>query len=183
MSTNIFMTIDSLDPATGGPAKSVRYLSEVLIEHGINTELYINKAIPDSIPKEYEKLTFSNKNVIPLLINKIIILEQNLALLNNQELKNIVIHNHGLWLPINRRASYLARNYDIPLIISTRGMLEPWAMNYHYWRKKLAWLLYQQKDLETANVIHATSNQEAKNIRSLGLKLPIAVIPNKNCGR
>ena len=39
-------------------------------------------------------------------------------------------------------------------------------------------LLFQKKDLQMADCIHATSNSEAKNIRALGFTNPIALIPN-----
>lgn len=57
-------------------------------------------------------------------------------------------------------------------------MLEPWAVNHRAWKKRLAWWLYQRRDLQTARVLHATAAQEADNLRRLGLSQPIAVIPN-----
>lgn len=90
----------------------------------------------------------------------------------------VLIHDHGLWLPTNHAAATVARRRGIPLIVSPRGMLEPWAVNHHAWKKRLAWQLYQRRDLETARVLHATAPQEAENLRRLGLTQPIAVIPN-----
>ena len=57
-------------------------------------------------------------------------------------------------------------------------MLEPWAMSFRAWKKKLAWSLYQKRDLESAALLVATSAQEAESIRKVGLRQPIAVIPN-----
>ena len=57
-------------------------------------------------------------------------------------------------------------------------MLEPWALNNNLIKKKIAWHLYQKRDLNFADVIHATAEQEAENLRKLGLKQPIAIIPN-----
>ena len=93
-------------------------------------------------------------------------------------LKNGLFHDHGLWLPLNHTVARLARQLNIPLIISPRGMLEPWAMNHKAWKKRLAWLLYQRRDLESAAVLHATAEQEAASFRQLGLRQPIAIIPN-----
>lgn len=39
-------------------------------------------------------------------------------------------------------------------------------------------MLYQKRDLAGATLLHAASNAEANNIRALGFKQPIAVIPN-----
>jgi glycosyltransferase involved in cell wall biosynthesis len=57
-------------------------------------------------------------------------------------------------------------------------MLEPWAINNSKWKKKLAWALYQKRDLQRATAFHATAHSEAESIRRLGFKQPIAVIPN-----
>jgi glycosyltransferase involved in cell wall biosynthesis len=57
-------------------------------------------------------------------------------------------------------------------------MLGAWALNHGRWKKKLAWWTYQHRDLLSADAFHATSQQEADEIRALGLKQPIAVIPN-----
>lgn len=57
-------------------------------------------------------------------------------------------------------------------------MLGNWAMAHGGWKKQLAWHLYQRKDLRTATAFHATSEQEATEIRSHGFQQPIVVIPN-----
>ncbi|MDR3568453.1 MAG: glycosyltransferase [Syntrophobacteraceae bacterium] len=89
-----------------------------------------------------------------------------------------VIHSHGLWLPCNHSAARCAKELGVPLVVHPRGMLEPWALSYRAWKKRLAWKLYQQRDLETAALFIATSRQEAESIRSVGLRQPVAVIPN-----
>ena len=89
-----------------------------------------------------------------------------------------LFHDHGLWLPANHSTSAVARKLKIPLVVSTRGMLEPWALNHRAWKKRLAWSLYQRRDLATARVLHATAPHEAESLRRLGLRQPIAVIPN-----
>jgi glycosyltransferase involved in cell wall biosynthesis len=57
-------------------------------------------------------------------------------------------------------------------------MLGAWAMNRGKAKKRLAWWLYQRSDLANATAFHATSQQEADDIRSLGFRQAIAVIPN-----
>jgi glycosyltransferase involved in cell wall biosynthesis len=89
-----------------------------------------------------------------------------------------IIHDNGLWLPSNHAAADVSRKRGIPLIIQPHGMLEPWALSYHAWKKQLAWRLYQQRDLQTAALLVATSRQEADGFRRAGLRNPIAVIPN-----
>jgi glycosyltransferase involved in cell wall biosynthesis len=91
--------------------------------------------------------------------------------------KPSVIHSHGLWSRFNYLTANLAHRFDTPLIIQTHGMLEPWSLAWKPIRKKIALHFYQKRDLESAAILVATADQEGENLRHLGLKLPIAVIP------
>ncbi len=57
-------------------------------------------------------------------------------------------------------------------------MLESWALSFRSFKKKIAWSLYQERDLKSASLFFATSQAEAESIRRLGFSQPIAVIPN-----
>ena len=89
-----------------------------------------------------------------------------------------VLHDHGVWLPSNHATASVARTNRIPLVVSVRGMLEPWSLGYRAWKKRAAWHLYQRADLCGAKLLHATSNQEAENLRRLGLRQPLVILPN-----
>ncbi|WP_162527451.1 glycosyltransferase [Casimicrobium huifangae] len=89
-----------------------------------------------------------------------------------------LIHNHGLWVPLNHWAGSMGRRIGIPVIVQPHGMLEPWALNHKAWKKKLAMALFQRRDLEFASLLVATSSVEYENIRKLGLRQPVAIIPN-----
>lgn len=89
-----------------------------------------------------------------------------------------LIHDHGIWLPANHRVARIASRSGTPRVVSVRGMLEPWARNHGRWKKRLAWHLYQRRDLVTAALIHVTCEREAGSVRWAGLRNPLAVIPN-----
>ena len=89
-----------------------------------------------------------------------------------------LIHDHGLWLPTNHVAAQAARRQGVPFLVSTRGMLEPWARQHSRLKKSVAWWVYQRRDLAGAAALHATALSEAQALRSAGLRAPIAVIPN-----
>jgi glycosyltransferase involved in cell wall biosynthesis len=57
-------------------------------------------------------------------------------------------------------------------------MLEPWALNHKGLKKKLAWRLYQRRDLKRALCHIATGEAEARSLYDLGLGVPIAIVPN-----
>jgi len=82
-----------------------------------------------------------------------------------------VIHGHGLWMQTNRHARQAASIAGVPLVVSARGMLEPWSLARSAWRKRAAWWAYERRNLERACAIHVTSIQESRAVR--------AVLPGK----
>ncbi len=91
---------------------------------------------------------------------------------------DVVVHDNGVWRPVNHRVATTTRSLKSPRVVSPHGMLEPWSLKQKKWKKKAAWWLYQKHDLQAADVVVATAEQEAQNIRALGIDRPIAVIPN-----
>jgi glycosyltransferase involved in cell wall biosynthesis len=45
-------------------------------------------------------------------------------------------------------------------------------------KKRAAWLLYQGRDLRSAKLLHATAESEVEDIRRIGLRQPVVVLPN-----
>lgn len=90
----------------------------------------------------------------------------------------VVLHDHGIWLPSNHVTARVARSTGVPRVVSPRGMLSDWALRHRSLRKRIAWFAFQRRNLESAAVLHATSEMEAGEIRAVGLECPIAVIPN-----
>jgi len=88
-----------------------------------------------------------------------------------------LVHDHGIWLPNNHAIAVESRRLGIPRIVTPHGMLENWALNYKAWKKRIAWHFFQHSDLKTVQVLHATSNAEALNLRKLFPDLPIVMIP------
>lgn len=89
-----------------------------------------------------------------------------------------LIHLHGMWSPFLAIAALIAYRRDIPLLISPHGCLEPWALRNKYYKKLLAMKVYQGAALRSASLLVATSDQELWNLRNLGYRQPIAVVPN-----
>jgi glycosyltransferase involved in cell wall biosynthesis len=89
-----------------------------------------------------------------------------------------IVHSHGLWMYPGWAARKAAVENNCRLLLSPHGMLEPWALARSSWKKKLAGYLFEYKNLEKADCLHALCLPEAENFRRYGLKNPIAVIPN-----
>jgi glycosyltransferase involved in cell wall biosynthesis len=89
-----------------------------------------------------------------------------------------VIHNHGLWQMANIYPGRVVRGSSCLLMLSPRGMMDPWAWRYHHYRKRLLLLAGQAAALRATTCFHATAPMEAEFIRRLGFRNPIAVIHN-----
>jgi len=89
-----------------------------------------------------------------------------------------IVHVNGIWSPLCHLGALYARLQKKPVVITPHGMLEPWALEAKYMKKAMGLWLYQRRDLEKASVLQATSEDEAKHIRAIGLMTPTAVIPN-----
>jgi glycosyltransferase involved in cell wall biosynthesis len=171
----IIHTIGGLSLNAGGPARSVPALCAGITQHnpswrveivaGRNKRLGPNDA-PCDVPVIELSDAYSSRAFVGQLAER---LDGSGA---------TILHDHGQWLPINHASATVARRFQVPRIVSPRGMLSPWARKHHRWKKGLAWSVYGKRDLRDAQVLHATSLLEADELRELGARQPIAVIPN-----
>ena len=79
-----------------------------------------------------------------------------------------IVHLHCLWQL--HKYAVAARKAKVPIVWSTHGMTAPWAMRHKWLKKKIAWWMFQRRDLESAAVIHCTTEQENKWNEALGFK-------------
>lgn len=170
--------VRDLEEDSGGPSRSVPTLCHALEQIGVKTNIcYVdrggsNVSLPSNQPcSAIHCDSFTNIVGIRKQIPRII--EQQL-----DDASNLIVHLHGIWDSITNTTAQYARAKRIPYIWSPRGMLEPWSLGHKRFKKRVAWLLYQRRALMGAAAIHATSELEATNIRNLGIRSPIDVIPN-----
>ena len=179
---HVVSVLPGLAKSRGGPSFSVSSLCDACAAVGVNQTLMV----PEPPPGEPECLP-SCKDVSTIRVPCIHWEGLNLLLSPSfrQTLRQHclatrvkVLHNHGLWTQPNHAAAKVARELDLPMVVSTHGMVASWALRHKAWKKRLGYWLYQRRDLEQACVIRATAEPEALAIRELGFRQPIAIIPN-----
>lgn len=90
-----------------------------------------------------------------------------------------IIHQQGIWMYYSYATLVEKRmNSRCKVIIEPHGMLDPWAVHNSGWKKKIVGRLFEYKNLQTADCIHALCQSEYESIRKFGLKNPVAIIPN-----
>ena len=183
-SPRLLHTIGSLQKSAGGPTRTVTALCRELGRLGALVDLVArngaSSADADLLlpPAEWVTTTLVPNPRMPVFGALVATGFRANARERCTRQRLQLIHDHGLWLPSNHASVSLARELGLPLVISPRGMLEPWALGWRATKKRLALALYQRRDLESAALLVATSEQEAENLRRFGLRQPIAVIPN-----
>jgi glycosyltransferase involved in cell wall biosynthesis len=179
----VLHTISSLSRGSGGPSRSVTSICNQLGNAGVSVNLlavgHIQECVDWVLPNPANaNLVLSQGWSVPGL--KVRFCPGFIREIEKLHAENDfnLIHDHGLWLPNNHASSKAAMKLNIPFVLSTRGMLEPWALKYRGWKKKVVWWAWQKAAVESAAFLHATAKEEANNLRSLGFKNPIAIIPN-----
>jgi len=89
-----------------------------------------------------------------------------------------IVHSNGLWVMPAIYPARAARQAQKPLVISLRGTLSPVALKRSRFRKNLFWAAVQGAAVRQASMLHATSEQEYRDIRRFGLGQPVAIVSN-----
>ena len=165
----ILTYITSIDLTGGGPSRSVPMLVKGLAELGADVTLMtqrsekMNTHALDGTTAKLHILDAFNSDDIEAFIRKE---------------KFDIVQMQSMWDLRYHKLAKICRKLNIPYVETPRGMLEPWSLAQKKWKKRLALWLYQMSDLNHAAFIYTTADEEAKNVKALGVKAPCAVIPN-----
>ena len=179
---NIRHVAAGLSKADGGPAYSVPRLVEELRSEG--HEVLIRTLEPvaaqdlSDIARRQSPAVHTRQSGPP---GRLFGASPDMAsALRKDALECDIIHTHGLWLLPDIYPARMTRKREATakLVHSIRGMLGPQAMQYSKWKKKVVWMLMQQRALAESHCLHATAASELDEIRAAGLTNPVAVIPN-----
>lgn len=88
-----------------------------------------------------------------------------------------IVHIHALWEQIQHLAARACQRLQRPYVISPHGMLDPWSLRQHRWRKRLYMILRMRGNLERAAAVHFTTQMEMKLAERLRLRSPTIVEP------
>jgi glycosyltransferase involved in cell wall biosynthesis len=89
-----------------------------------------------------------------------------------------IIHNHSLWMMPNVYSGRVCRNQSCRLIVSPQGTLSHWALGQNRLQKEIFWRLLQRPAVHVAACFHATAESEFEDIRRLGFRQPVCILPN-----
>lgn len=167
--------VPSLEDRHGGPSKSVRALANAQTRLGESVELLASLEPGRDLapPAGDDAPVWIFPRETPRWLCRSPGLASHLAATTYD-----CVHNHALWLLPLRYAHDHCRRTRTPLVISPRGMMSGWAYTHRRWRKRLAELCVHPGAFRAAAGWHATSPEEAEDIRRLGFTQPVCVAPN-----
>jgi glycosyltransferase involved in cell wall biosynthesis len=178
--TSVLHFIPGLHYRDGGPSHSVVRLTDALAADPNLSVTLVSHSDPtlESIPSSnalVHRETALSSNQAALVSGLV-----DRGLVKDALARQCVdlLHIHSIWHLSNHWAMRLAERHWIPLICHPRGMLEPWSLLYRGWKKRLALSLFHRADLERTRGFIATSIMESESIRRMGLRQPVAIIPN-----
>jgi glycosyltransferase involved in cell wall biosynthesis len=165
--------VPSLEARHGGPSKSVKGLCSALARRGEEVELLTTDAASEWQRADGALRITAFRRDWPQSICASGGLRNRL-----RQIDADIIHHHSIWLRTLHYAHKSAKRSGASLVVSPRGMMDPWAWNHHARRKSFARRFIHPRAFEDVDGWHATSASEEGALRSLGFKQPICVAPN-----
>jgi len=167
---HILHSVASIHKKSGGPSYMIARTCQALADQGHRVTLVVFAPFiaADCVPVDHEGievLALSSAGMRQELVRYIL------------ESKVDLVHAHGLWGKINRVTVAAARTTARPLVWTPHGMLRPWAMAHKRWKKRLAWWLFQRRDLKVAQLLQATCEEEAGELAEWLPDATVEVVP------
>ncbi len=175
----VLHVIAGLTEADGGPSVTLPELWKHLDDVGLGIHAFTTRDDDETMPEAVLHHTSYRLTVARRTFPKTWKYSSELAENLESEMPEAdLCHNHGCWLHPNWIAGRLSRRFGKPLVISPLGHLDEWSLNYHPWRKRLLRALVEDRNWRYASAFVAKTEEEAAQLRQLGLRQTIRVIPN-----
>lgn len=165
--------VASLEARYGGPSKSVRRLAASSAALGNEVELLTSAPVPYATEMSGHLTVRTWQRGWPGAFCPVPGMADHL-----RQSSCDVVHHHGLWLRTLHYARVKAARDRVPLVVSPRGMMNPWAWQRHRTRKAFAASFLHPGAMRAASGWHATSQEEAAEICARGFAQPVCVAPN-----
>jgi glycosyltransferase involved in cell wall biosynthesis len=175
--------IPAMGTVYGGPSKSLQELAESLALCGVETDIVTTNANGSDVldvPTQtwIEEKGYKIKYFPCWYLNDYKI---SLSMANwlFQHIRDYdVVNTHGIFSLSILPAYWACQLYKVPYIIHPHGMLEGWTLAYKRWKKYPYYTLIEKPALKRANAIRVLASAEAESLQKLGLKTPLALVPN-----
>lgn len=166
--------------SAGGLYTSVRYLGLNIFRKG---DTIIRLFSFDDRFSDEDRYVYEDMPMVDYAISSMPIL-RNITYSNDlyaklETYQPDIIHVQGIWQYHSYAAFRYKKNHPgTKVILTPRGMVDPWALQNSAWKKKVIGHMFEYKNLRTADCLHALCKSEYDSMRLFGLNNPIAIMPN-----
>ena len=169
------VTVASIENESAGTSYVVPSLCGALSKHGVNVQLHVLDKVPklkrDYIVNNYVRRRFpiSALGRCPEMLKAL-----------RKELKECdIVHNNGVWMMPNVYPAIAKRGTKCKLVFCPHGCFSEIALKRSRIKKFLmGHFCGQYKALQETDMFDAVSKKELEEIRALGYKQPVALVPN-----
>ncbi len=147
----LLVIIPSLDPKYGGPANIVQCIAALLAARGIHVDVVtLNSDRANNQSTSFEEWIIRDGYRIRYFLTNTLHKFGFSIGLTTWLFRNIksydLVHVHGIFSYMNLVVYQTYKINGIPYVVSTHGMLEPWALAHKAWKKKIYYTLIENHD-------------------------------------
>ena len=171
----VLVTVAGIQNESAGPSYTVPSLCHGLVTNDVDVSLHVLSSVP-SCKYEYPVITYElHRFPVKALGRSPEMLQGFKDRLNDCD----IVHNNGIWMMPNVYPAIAKRGTKCKLVFCPRGGLSETALKRSRIKKFLMGHFGgQYMALRETDMFHATSMKELIEIRALGYKQPITLVPN-----
>jgi len=173
----VIHVVPYIDEQASGPAYTTTTLNRVMNELGVSSQLVVATDTKCGLEALGRTMRAFPRRKLLLRLGRS---PEMLGWLRAEVASGAVdiVHNNSIWMMPNIYPGWVTRGTSVPLVVSPHGTFSEWAMRRSRITKFLFWHGLQKRAIAHAALFHATAPSEYEDIRRVGFRQPVAVIPN-----
>ena len=171
----VLITVSSIYNESAGPSYTVPALCNGLAKNGIQVQLHVLDSVPNN-ERNYPVINYVRKKFPVKALGR----SPEMLKGFKDALKDCdIVHTNGIWMMPNVYPAIAKQGTKCKMVFCPRGGLSEAALKRSKIKKFLmGHFCGQYMALRETDMFHAASMKELLEIRALGYKQPIALVPN-----